>query len=131
MVTELKIRKFELTESQPKLKLTNEQTTELLLKKTLRIELLEVEDIIDPSDLIIVITTREISSTTTPIYLHRHRVNFIHQSGKFILDTKSLSEFLIPVGGVELDIRVLPDTGVDKFKVTMYYHVYAANETIK
>ncbi len=131
MYTGIKIEKFTLTESKPILKLTEEQKLEFVRKSRLKIELIEVEDIDNPSDLIVVITTEAFAKKVVPFYFYKNRTQFIHQNGKFILDTKEIADFLIEIGGTNIDIRIMTAAGVNKYKVTMYYRAYPANEEIK
>lgn len=127
----IKIRKFVFTETSPALMLSEEETKEFLNRKSLRIELIEVQDIKNPSDLIIVIKRGGITSSTTPVYLYKYRAKFIYQEGKFILDTQDIKEFLIEVGGHTLDIRIVAADGINKYKIEMYYRTYSRNEVVK
>ena len=131
MNTGIRIQKFELTESEPVLKLTEEQQIEFVLKKILQIELIEIENLKNINDLILVLTNSAIETTVTPVYFYKHRTKFLHQDGKFILDTRSMKEFLIPIGGRKLEIKIIPEDETDKFKITMYYRAYSTPEEIK
>jgi hypothetical protein len=131
MNSNIKIDKFELTESKPILKLSDELKAEFLRKSKLKIELIEVEEIANPSDLILVITVEGHGTTETPFYFYKHRTKFVFQNGRYILDTTNMDELLVQLGGTILDIRIVASKGIDKFKVTLFYRAFFQNEIVK
>lgn len=121
MNNQIEIDKFELTESNPILKLSEELKKYFFLRNKLKIELIEVEEIENPSDLILVLIVEGHGKTVTPFYFYKHRTKFIFQNGRYILDTNGIKELELQLGGTIIDIRVMANKGVDKYKVTLYY----------
>lgn len=119
----IKIRKFVFTESQPTLTLSKDEMAEFIDRKYLKIDLIEVDEMKNPSDLIVVITREGISTSTTPFYLYKHRTKFIYQEGKFILDTQGIEVLSVAVGGNKFDIKIVAEEGISKFRVEMYYSI--------
>jgi hypothetical protein len=121
MNNQIKIDKFELTKSEPNLKLSEELEMYFVRRNTLKIDLIEVEGIENPSDLILVLKVEGQTTTTTPFYFYKYRTKFIFQNGLFILDTSELEVLQLQLGGTIIDIKVIANEIIDKYKVTLYY----------
>lgn len=121
MNNQIEIDKFELTESNPISKMSDELKKHFVVRDVLKIELIEVEEIENPSDLILVLTVEGHGKNVTPFYFYKHRTKFIFQNGRYILDTSGIKELELQLGGTIIDIRVMANKGIDKYKVTLYY----------
>lgn len=131
MNNQIKIDKFELTESSPILKLSDELKKYFVHRNTLKIELIEVEEIENPSDLILVLTVEGHGKTITPFYFYKYRTKFIFQNGRYILDTNGLKELELQLGGTIIDIRIIANEGISKYKVTLYYKALSLADLAK
>jgi hypothetical protein len=84
--------------------------------KQLKIELIEISKIANPSDIQIEIVVDSVNLRL--IHLYKHRSQFILQNDLFILDTKDLKDFTINLPNVIFQITVHSEKD---FNMTVYY----------
>lgn len=122
MNTGFEVKKIELSKKQPAMRLDDWQMAELVHSRRLQIELLEISNVMNPSDLVVVITTFGHTKEVRPIYIYQHRAQFLFQDGRYLLNTKYLPEFRITKeAGSHLDIQIIAPENELSYRLRMYY----------